>query len=234
MADRIQLRRDTAANWTSANPTLAQGEMGIETDTSKIKVGDGSTAWTSLGYFTLGTTGYATTSYVDSEILTAVPSQASQSGKYLTTNGTATSWGTITIPAVAEYSVATNGTTANRTLNGDSGWQSHLSTTFTTTQSCTILCFANFSHGYESGAVDTVGRFQIDGGTVTDQVQIFKQGFGSNMAFGAHSMSGFFTSVSAGSHTITCQVRNAQASTTAIMNYFDNGGSGDRMWVLYK
>ena len=50
MADRIQLRRDTAANWTSVNPVLTQGELGIETDTRKLKVGDGSTAWTGLGY----------------------------------------------------------------------------------------------------------------------------------------------------------------------------------------
>ncbi|MFA6690893.1 MAG: hypothetical protein WCR98_02825 [Saccharofermentanales bacterium] len=46
----MQLRRDTAANWTSADPTLAAGEFGYETDTSKFKVGDGSTAWTSLAY----------------------------------------------------------------------------------------------------------------------------------------------------------------------------------------
>lgn len=46
----IKLRRDTAANWTSANPTLASGEPGIETDTGKLKFGDGTTAWTSLGY----------------------------------------------------------------------------------------------------------------------------------------------------------------------------------------
>jgi hypothetical protein len=46
----IQLRRDTAANWTSTNPTLASGEMGIETDTGKFKIGNGSTAWTSLAY----------------------------------------------------------------------------------------------------------------------------------------------------------------------------------------
>jgi|TARA_R100001460_G_scaffold1402_2_gene5409 hypothetical protein len=50
VADLIQIRRDTASNWTSANPTLAQGELGIETDTSKIKVGDGSTAWNSKTY----------------------------------------------------------------------------------------------------------------------------------------------------------------------------------------
>lgn len=50
MAVQIQLRNDTAANWTSANPTLAVGEIGIETDTDLFKLGDGATAWTSLGY----------------------------------------------------------------------------------------------------------------------------------------------------------------------------------------
>ena len=50
MADLIQIRRDTASNWTSANTVLAQGELGAETDTSKIKIGDGSTVWNSLGY----------------------------------------------------------------------------------------------------------------------------------------------------------------------------------------
>jgi hypothetical protein len=46
----IQLRRDTAANWTSVNPTLASGEPGYETDTGKFKIGNGSTAWASLAY----------------------------------------------------------------------------------------------------------------------------------------------------------------------------------------
>lgn len=52
MSVQIQLRRGTAAQWTAANTLLAEGEIGIETDTGKIKVGDGSTAWTSLAYFT--------------------------------------------------------------------------------------------------------------------------------------------------------------------------------------
>jgi hypothetical protein len=54
MASIIQLRGGTASAWTSANPTLAQKEMGIETDTNKIKLGDGATAWTGLGYFETG------------------------------------------------------------------------------------------------------------------------------------------------------------------------------------
>lgn len=50
MAARIQLRRDTAASWTAVNPILAQGEQGYETDTKKLKVGDGVTAWNLLAY----------------------------------------------------------------------------------------------------------------------------------------------------------------------------------------
>ena len=46
----IQLRRDTAANWASANPILAQGEPGFELDTLKMKIGDGNTVWSSLDY----------------------------------------------------------------------------------------------------------------------------------------------------------------------------------------
>lgn len=50
MSKQIQVRRDTASNWTTNNPTLSSGEIGYETDTGKIKVGDGTTAWTSLDY----------------------------------------------------------------------------------------------------------------------------------------------------------------------------------------
>ena len=48
---RLQLRADTAANWTAANPTLLANEVGLETDTKKLKVGNGSSAWNSLAYF---------------------------------------------------------------------------------------------------------------------------------------------------------------------------------------
>lgn len=46
----IDFRRDTAANWTSSDPTLADGEPGYETDTGKVKIGDGTTAWNGLPY----------------------------------------------------------------------------------------------------------------------------------------------------------------------------------------
>ena len=56
MAVQIQLRRDTSSNWTTANPTLALGELGLETDTMLYKVGDGATAWNSQSYATLAGT----------------------------------------------------------------------------------------------------------------------------------------------------------------------------------
>ena len=46
----IQLKRDTSANWTAANPTLALAEPGLETDTNRIKYGDGITSWQNLHY----------------------------------------------------------------------------------------------------------------------------------------------------------------------------------------
>lgn len=50
MAIQIQLRNDTAANWISANPTLATGELGVEIDTNKLKIGLGNVAWNDLPY----------------------------------------------------------------------------------------------------------------------------------------------------------------------------------------
>lgn len=50
MAQRIQMRRGLAENWEQVNPTLAQGEFGLELDTSRLKIGDGVTSWNSLPY----------------------------------------------------------------------------------------------------------------------------------------------------------------------------------------
>lgn len=47
---RLVLRNDTAAEWTAKNPVLLKGEMGIENDTNKMKIGDGVTAWADLPY----------------------------------------------------------------------------------------------------------------------------------------------------------------------------------------
>ena len=56
MATQIQLRRDTASNWTSNNPTMAAGEFGWESDTNRFKIGDGSSNWQNLAYASDGDT----------------------------------------------------------------------------------------------------------------------------------------------------------------------------------
>lgn len=50
MAVKIQFRRDTAANWSSSNPILAVGELGLETDTNQFKIGNGVDSWSLLSY----------------------------------------------------------------------------------------------------------------------------------------------------------------------------------------
>ena len=57
MPVKIQIRNGTAAEWTTANPVLLLGEMGIENDTTKMKVGNGVTAWNSLSYMVSGLEG---------------------------------------------------------------------------------------------------------------------------------------------------------------------------------
>ena len=47
---QLQFRRDPSTTWTTNNPVLAAGEMGIEIDTNKFKVGDGAKDWRSLSY----------------------------------------------------------------------------------------------------------------------------------------------------------------------------------------
>lgn len=97
---QIQFRRDTAANWTSANPTLASGEIGFETDTRKAKIGDGSTAWNSLSYSIGGAAGTVTS-------ITA--------GTGLT-GGTITSSGTIAVDTSVTATLTGSQTLTNKTL----------------------------------------------------------------------------------------------------------------------
>ena len=83
MSVQIQLKRSTASAWTSANPTLAAGEIGYETDTAKFKIGNGSTAWTSLSYAN------ANLSAASLDALSDVTITSAANGDFLRWNGTA-------------------------------------------------------------------------------------------------------------------------------------------------
>lgn len=76
MANKIQLRRDTTVNWTTADPTLSQGEIGLDLTTGNIKIGNGTESWTALDYAIPSIEGLASETYVNNAI-TALKAGAS-------------------------------------------------------------------------------------------------------------------------------------------------------------
>ena len=96
---QMQQRRDTAANWTSADPTLLAGELGYESDTGKLKIGDGSTVWSSLAYepgFSLSAYPLATSDIADDAITGAKLANDITIANDLTVTGDLTVNGTTT------------------------------------------------------------------------------------------------------------------------------------------
>ena len=106
---RIRLRRDTAANWTAENPVLLAGEMGIETDTRKYKVGNGTLAWSSLSYYIEGVLARGQASKMTSGTIAV-----SVAGTYQSTGLTAT------FDSASDYQMVL-GTTDTFGLKNDSG-----------------------------------------------------------------------------------------------------------------
>lgn len=71
---QIQHRRGTAQEWHNVNPILAEGELGVETDTLKVKLGNGTTDWNHLSYFTQGVAGPANSISIGTVTSGATPS----------------------------------------------------------------------------------------------------------------------------------------------------------------
>lgn len=131
----IQVRRDTAANWTATNPTLASGEPGYETNTGLLKIGDGATAWNSLAYFSgssavssvFGRTGAVVAANGDYEgVVASALTGATQATRYVgaTTSGAPVS-GTF---AVGDFIVARDGHLFVCTVAGSPGTWSDVGT----------------------------------------------------------------------------------------------------------
>lgn len=140
---QFQFRRGTAAEWTSANPTLAAGEFGYETDTGKAKIGNGSTAWTSLTYALTGSAG----------TVTSVTAGTGLSG------GTITGSGTISLST--PVSVANGGT-------GITAFGSGVATWLGTPSSANLAAAVTDETG--SGALVFGTSPTITGGTFADAV----------------------------------------------------------------
>lgn len=125
--------------------------------------------------------------------------------------------------------------TSSRALVGDSGWVTHMTATFTSTEVGPVECHFAGVHADESGAVNTLGRFNLDSGTTSTECQVHKQGFDYNRSFGSQNAYGIFNDVAAGSHTVEFQVRNASASTTGTMCARNPGShAADRVEIIYR
>jgi len=92
---RFKLRNGTAAAWTAANPVLLTGEIGIETDTRRYKIGDGSTAWSSLSYYVEGVLARGQASKTTSGTISIASAGTYQSTGLTATLDTSTNYQTI-------------------------------------------------------------------------------------------------------------------------------------------
>jgi hypothetical protein len=122
----MQQRRGTAAEWTAANPILQAGEIGYETDTEQFKIGNGTDTWSALEYWegalpdqTSNSGKFLTTDGTDAAWadVDTFPSQSGNSGYFLTTDGTAVAWAEVdalpTQTGNTGYYLKTDGTTAS-------------------------------------------------------------------------------------------------------------------------
>lgn len=171
---QIQVRRGTASQWTSANSTLSSGEWGFETDTGKVKIGDGTTAWTSLAYTGAGNVTLTGTQTLTNKTLTSpiintatTSSPVVISPKERTTVSATAATGTVNYDALTQGVLYyTTNASGNWTLNvrGSSG--DTLNSVLATGDAITIaFLVTQGSTAYYASALT------IDGSSVTPKYQ---------------------------------------------------------------
>jgi hypothetical protein len=199
---QIQIRRGTAAQWTSANPTLASGEFGYESDTGKFKIGNGSTAWTSLNYQGAGT-------------VTSITAGTGLSGGAITTSGT------IAIDSTVVTLTGTQ-TLTNKTATGLIYTQTLLTPSFTTNAYTLVLGDQGdillASNGSTAGTINIPTNASVAFPTGT-QITIIQTGAGQLTIQAASS--GTTTVNSTGATSTAPKLRAINSSATLIKTNTD-------------
>ena len=223
MASIIQIRRDTASDWTSANPTLAQGELALETDTLKIKAGDGTTAWTSLAYYTLGVTGVL--SLTGGALTGALTTNSTIDGRDVAADGVTAD------AALARAGGAMTGPiTTNSTFDGvDIATRDGILTSTTTTAgNANTLAAAALpkSGGTLSGAVNFADQIA--------QRPVLKDYAETKVAMAAHdvnlALGNVQTYTLSGGQTVTFSNPPASGTAGSFTMIVTNGGSATLTW----
>jgi hypothetical protein len=199
---QIQVRRGTAAQWTSANPTLASGEWGFESDTGKVKIGDGTTAWNSEPYVGAGT-------------VTSITAGTGLSG------GTITGSGTIAIDSSVVTLTGTQ-TLTNKTATGLIYTQTLLTPSFTTNAYTLVLGDQGdillASNGSTAGTINIPTNASV-AFPVGTQITIIQTGAGQ-LTIQA-TTSGTTTINSTGASAIAPKLRAINSSATCIKTATD-------------
>lgn len=204
LADRIQQRRDTAVNWASANPVLAQAEMGLETDTLKIKFGNGILAWNSLPYYSsTNITSFTDklTDLVNNDKFLISDSQDS---------GTAKLYSWLDLLSQDKYYAEAN--TLTTTTN--TGYQTKLTLSTTNLPIGTYILYHQFSWYYTHTGRAFLGRVRVNGATTVQQYNVVPS---SNNSARRHPASGLaqVTFASVGNQSFTIEYATSNSGDTA-------------------
>lgn len=189
MTTTIKLRRDTSSNWTNSNPILAAGEPGVETDTLRVKYGDGSSTWTNLAYSAVGNATYANTAGSATTATTAVSAATATSATSALTAGTVTTNAQPNITSVGTLTnLVTSGNISGSSLNISGGASlgnvatanyfvgalhgtanaAQVAATVTTNAQPNITSVGILTDVVSTGNITTTGFFVGDGGFLTN------------------------------------------------------------------
>lgn len=119
MASKVQFRRDTTSNWSSANPVLAAGELGLDTTTGRFKLGNGSTAWNSLASYGFVGRGNTASGWVTANSVLDLAEAAIETDTELVKVGDATTaWNSLPYHSPQHvFRLAANGTAIGPAIN---------------------------------------------------------------------------------------------------------------------